>query len=517
MGKLLPSYKLSLFEEMYDNIASNTSQYYAFVANPVYQGAIPPITNDDYSLNFINDWLMLFGKKIDTNDLMPMITKTMWASNTVYVRYDNTSNTLHTNTNFYVISEPPFTGGSYQIYVCIDNANGAPSTVDPGTVGNPTQATTFTTVPDNYKWRYIASVSSAVHDKFATADYFPCYVNNNIAAVASDYSGVEVVVIRNGGSGYETYSNGTIQSVVTANLIQIDSTSSDRNDYYTKNSIYIYNTLAATAQILDISGYVSNTTGKWIYLSSAANTSIITPGITQYKIRPKVVFESDGTSPVAYCEIDHTANNAIKEIVILDAGADISWANVAIQSNSYFGTGANLYAIVPPPGGHGFNPVSELDMKGIGISFNFANTESNNIMTSNVLYNKIGLIKNPYRRNADGSKGTRYYLNTFEQVTKANLNFAYTATVGESIKGATSNSRGIVAFANTTQIFLVGDHNWQGGESISNSTVSNVTSISINAVPDIYTKDILPLYVQNINNVNRSNTQTESYKLIIQV
>ena len=34
---------------------------------------------------------------------------------------------------------------------------------------------------------------------------------------------------------------------------------------------------------------------------------------------------------------------------------------------------------------------------------------------------------------------------------------------------------------------------------------------------DIYTKDIQPLYVQNLDDVKRSNSQTENYKLIIQV
>ena len=49
------------------------------------------------------------------------------------------------------------------------------------------------------------------------------------------------------------------------------------------------------------------------------------------------------------------------------------------------------------------------------------------------------------------------------------------------------------------------------------TTGSNLTYISIQSRGNIYTKDINPLYVQNINNVNRSNTQTESFKLILQV
>jgi len=42
MGKLLPSYKKALYDEMIDNISTGNSVYYAFAANPVpYPGAVP--------------------------------------------------------------------------------------------------------------------------------------------------------------------------------------------------------------------------------------------------------------------------------------------------------------------------------------------------------------------------------------------------------------------------------------------------------------------------------------------
>ena len=43
------------------------------------------------------------------------------------------------------------------------------------------------------------------------------------------------------------------------------------------------------------------------------------------------------------------------------------------------------------------------------------------------------------------------------------------------------------------------------------------SNISINTLGDLYVKDLKPIYVQNINNINRSGDQTESFKLIIQV
>jgi hypothetical protein len=517
MGKILPSYKKAIYDEIIDNIVSNTSHYYAFAANPIpYPYVAPVVTNDDYSTSFINDWQMLFGKKLTGSNIFPVVNKNIWTSNTVYDHYDNTSNTLYSSDNFYSICEPTAVGGPYHVYKCIDNANGAVSTVNPSSIGTPTQATTFTT-GDNYKWRYITSISNQIYTNFSTIEYVPIYANTNIVTNAFTYSGVENIIIANSGVGYASYANGIVRSVVNSTVIEIESNSSSDNQFYTNNAIYIHNTIAATSQIRAVAGYISNTSGKWIYLDTPANTTNITPSVTQYLISPKVVFDTDGDAPVAYSLVN-ASSNSISSIVVLDSGSNISRANVQIQSNTNYGSGATLYAIVPPAGGHGADPATELDMKGIGIYFNFANTESGTIVTSNANFNKIGILRNPYTIQTGGTKsGTRYTSNTFNQLLKANVSPSYTFSVGEVVTGVTSNSKGTVVFSNSTQVFLTGDKSFTDGEGVANGAGSYVANISINTLGSIYTTDIKPLYVQNINNVNRSNTQTESFKLVIQI
>ena len=42
MGKLLPTFRKAIIDEIMDNISSNTSQYYVFASNPVaYTGNTP--------------------------------------------------------------------------------------------------------------------------------------------------------------------------------------------------------------------------------------------------------------------------------------------------------------------------------------------------------------------------------------------------------------------------------------------------------------------------------------------
>lgn len=278
--------------------------------------------------------------------------------------------------------------------------------------------------------------------------------------------------------------------------------------------------MQATSQLRIVSDYISNSSGKFVRVTPAIDTTLITPGITEYLITPAVIFETDGiTDPKAYTTIN-TTSNSIQSVVILDNGTNISWANVRIQSS--YGSGANFYAIVPPPGGHGFDPITELNPKGFAVAFNFSNTENASIPTSNLVYNKIGLIKNPYSLVANSvtgeiEKGSKYYANTFNQVLEANISPSYVFNIGEIVTGTNSAAVGIVVFSNTTQVHLSGDKYFINGETIANSSGTVIGNITINHVADIYTKDLKPIYVDNINNVNRSDTQTEVFKLTVEI
>lgn len=520
MGKLLPTYKKVMIEELVDNIFSNSSQYYAFASNPVeYTGAVPAVSNSDYKSVYEYNWGMLFGKKIKSDDIAPVIKKNIWGTGSVYEMYNNTSETLFSNDNFYAISEPSITGGAYYVYKCIDNSNGAVSTIDPGKIGTPTQPTTFET-NDGYKWRYISTISSKNYEKFGSDEFAPIYTDPTISSTAKNYAGVDVVIISNTGSGYTAYTNGVIQSVQNSTVIQISTSASSSDNFYVNSGIYIYNSIEATSQLKVVSDYVVNSSGKFVFTSTPVNTSLITAGVSNYLISPAVIFETDGDSdPVAY-SIVNTANYSINEIVILSPGVNISWANVSIQAG--YGSGANIYAIVPPAGGHGFDAISELNVKGFSVAFDFANTELNTITTANTVYNKIGIVKDPHILTANISsgsirKGNTYTSNTFNNLMVANVSPSYTFTKGQTIIGANSQARGAVVFSNSTQVFITGDQTFKDGEYIKDTSGADLTIIEIKTSPDVYTKDLKPIYVENINNINRSDIQTESYKLIVEI
>lgn len=520
MGKLLSSYKKTVITTIAESIAANLNHFYAFAANPVEIEGIPgPISNNDYDMIFTNNWHMMFGKKLSLQNMAPIITHNKWSTNTVYDNYDNTSNTVYENDNYFVISHPQYIGGTFHIYVCVDNANGAASTIDPGSIGEPTNPVTFQTA-DGYKWKYVTSTTYANYDKFASENYFPVYVNAIHASVASGFAGVDVVKITNGGNGYFAYTEGTVSSVQNSTCLQIESSASGTQNYYANSSIYLYNVAESTSQIRRISSYISNSSGKFVFVNSSStfDTSEITPAITQYTISPAVVFDTDGSeNPRAYSVIN-TTSYSIQNVVMIDSGSDITWANVQIVAN--YGSGANAYCIVPPAGGFGSDPLTDLNIRGFGVYFSFTESEANTIPTANVVYNKIGIFRNPYALVANSTtgsvtKGTRFSANTFNNLLVANTNAGHIFTIGEKVRGLTSESLGTVVFSNTTQFWMTGDKSFINGETVANSAGNQIGAITVLDAGDIYVRDLRPSYIENINNINRQDDLNESFKLTL--
>lgn len=514
MGVLRSSFKKAAIQDILNSITGNNSIYYAFAAGPsVRSGNTPVATSDDQFFAHDSNWELLFGKRLANNNLVPMIKRIDWSANTVYTRYDN--NVDMTDKDFYVMVPPGIQGGYYHVYKCINNANGANSTQVP----NLQEPQTFT-LADGYSWRYIYSISTSNFAKFATDDYIPVFPNNAIIASAYENSGIDYVKISNGGVGYSTYHSGKIQSVANSTVLKIESTASTLDDFYTDSSIYINTNTSSTSQLRRISHYVSNTTGRWVYMDEEINGNFVDPLTTDYIISPRISFETDGISPPHAYSVINTTSNSIHQVIVIDPGDGISRATATVVANSIYGANASLVCIVPPPGGHGFDPISELDTKAVGITFAFIKSESNTIPVANSTYNKIGIYKNPYELSATGTKSTVLFsANTFDQRTKMSMSPTLVSTFDkdEIVVGQTSNAIGKVVFANSSQVFTVGDKTFANGETIISSNTGKTTTINVTHRGSIYAKDMIPLYVENIPDTTRTSDQSETFRIVIEI
>lgn len=521
MGKLTPHFKTATVEDIIKSIQTGSSYYYAFAANPDEweDNDIAVETSDEYTSYFFNNWTMLFGKKLSNTDILPVIRRITWTSNTKYDKYDNTSENL-ANSNFYVIVNPTEEGGYYNIFKCIDNANNGYSTSKPEQI----QYSSFET-SDGYIWRYISSIPNKIVKRFASDSYMPIYANAEMVESAFEYSGIDKIYIDTAGTGYDVFNQGTVLSVANSTTLQINTTANPQSNYYTNNSIYVYSN-SHPSQLRIVQTSFSNDAGIYVTVDSPLNVTEIIPSVTSYYIGPQIKITSDAIEqPIARALVNPNTYS-IDSIEMLNNGYGITRIEVDIITSNYASayinssSAATISCIPPPPGGHGSNPVSELYVQGVSFNFNFTNSELGTIPT-NIKYNKIGIIKNPYVLTEELEKGTAYTSNTYNSLINMSLASPPSPasfTVSDIVTGQTSGAKAKIAFANSTVLKLVGDKNFINGETI-NDTSNNSTTVTIDfsSITDIYTKDLYPLYFQNIESTERSNTQIESFRIIIQV
>jgi hypothetical protein len=122
---------------------------------------------------------------------------------------------------------------------------------------------------------------------------------------------------------------------------------------------------------------------------------------------PKVSIFGDGTGATAYSNV---VAGAISYVNIITPGSNYSTANVTISANS--GSGANVIGYIPQTGGHGSNPIQELNAKNLIFNVTLQRSEANSLPIVND-YRRFGLIMNPLAANS-----TAYTTTIASQTTK---------------------------------------------------------------------------------------------------
>jgi hypothetical protein len=133
---------------------------------------------------------------VNANYVVPRID---WTANTVY-------NTYESSTNFYVKNS------SDQVFKCLFNNNGAASTSEPNLVLSTTSLEEpYIETQDNYKWKFLYTISSFEKQWFMNEDWMPA-LENKFVKDASINGSIDVVNITNAGNNYVS---GSVQDIIT--------------------------------------------------------------------------------------------------------------------------------------------------------------------------------------------------------------------------------------------------------------------------------------------------------------
>lgn len=267
--------------------------YYAFIGKPTLWSneQIPdtPIDSVKDELAIWDD--MIAMKKITSSNASHVIKNRVWTTGVYYdiYRHDyghsgvngitlagQVPNPVYrslSDANFYVVA------GVNQIYLCISNNSGQPSTVDPSTLTYDSHKI-GTNITDNYVWKYIGLAATTEVTKFSTSDWHPIltlatdpitgpYVpqwENQVASV-TDAGAIFNTVLTAGGTGYgaNLTNSAAIATVVGDGTGATAVVNTNGAGKITKISMSNYGTGYTWAKITFITG------------TGAAATPIITP------------------------------------------------------------------------------------------------------------------------------------------------------------------------------------------------------------------------------------------------
>jgi len=172
----------------------------------------------DTANTFYQFWNNLIGmKKITAADMNLVVPRVDWATNTVYVAFNqdtqmfakgNTANIAYDN-KFYVRNT------NDQVFKCLFNNTSANSTVMPEiSLDGQLPENAYIETSDGYKWKYMYSIPAGLKEKFFTSQYMPVISENIVTNNAVD-GRLDIIKIDANGAGFNANSNSNSYNIVT--------------------------------------------------------------------------------------------------------------------------------------------------------------------------------------------------------------------------------------------------------------------------------------------------------------
>ena len=496
------------------------TRYFVFIGRTTAftSDSNPPTPSDTIQNTRYDAWRdMIAMKRIQTADASYATTRYNWTTGTVYTQYTDTNSTLFSATpSFYVLTS------DNNVYKCLDNARGAASTSMPTGTG-----TAVITTADNYRWKFMYTLSAADALKFLTTSYLPVKTltaNDGSAQwtvqQAAANGAIHHVVMSANGTGYLSTSN-SFSSVTNSTVVVLKSNASATDDIYNYSALYVSSGLGS-GQVRKIVNYVG--ASRTVTLNSAFTVTPNTSSV--YRVAPNAILRGDSGAAVATRATAYVSNcnsGQIRAVTMIAVGLNYSTANITFVANGSQGSGAAGTPVISSPGGHGSDPVGELSAHNVMLNVKLTGAESNTFPT-NTDFRIIGLIRDPNLRAGPAANASVIDQCTRLTVTTVSGDF----TGDEILTGGTSGAKArLVRFANTNAARTQGTlrvirvtttgtaGTFSAGETVTGATSGKTAVVSSLTRPACreFTGDII--YTENRSPVSRASDQIEDIKLTI--
>ena len=239
---------------------------------------------------------------------------------------------------------------------------------------------------------------------------------------------------------------------------------------------------------------------------------VVTAGGSGYTSAPTVTISGDGTNATATATL---TGDAVTSVTISNNGGNYENATVSFSGGG--GSNAAARAIISPPGGHGSDPVTELNSFFVMSNVKLDGAEGAGDFPIDNDYRQIGILRNPFNHGTT-TVATATTLN-------ANKSLALTSVSGTFVidELITGGSSGAVAYVDSIDGTTIRYHQdaatgftaFTGSEAISGAggATANISSIGN---PEIEKHSGQVMYLENRAKVTRATAQIEDIKLVIE-
>jgi len=475
---------------------------------------------------------MIGMKKIASADVAHIVPRHTWTSGTTYTAWDSDDSAIYDKAFYVVTSE-------YKVYKCISSP-GTQSTVEPTHIN-----TDPTAESDTYKWKYMYTVSVTDAEKFLTISYLPVRTEPTVSTSTGG----------NGGSSSTTVTLTAANEYIVAGMLVTGSgiTAGDTVAAIDGTTLTLSTARAVAngttltfGRLADTDVNYANQTAQ---INSADTSLTAVAGIERYEVTaggsgyvsaPDVIVRGDGTNALAVATV---SGGAVTAITVSSAGSGTeankgdgyTVADLLIGSvTSGGGTAAAGRAIITPSGGHGIDPVKELGAFYVAVNSQLSGSEGGDLTVGND-FRQISLIKKPQNFGTDVT-ATATTLRARKALVLASAGSVSGFAVDQVIVGSSSGAKAYLVEIDTTNKVLyyvqnskTGYADFVSGDTITGtlpsggSSVLNTTSgttwygqATNGYGPEVKMNSGQLLFLENRDAINRSSSQIEDIKLIIE-
>ena len=480
-----------------------------------------PFTPLDNIDNIAGAYQQMIGmKKVTAGEVAHVVNRHTWTSGRSYVAWDSDDATIYDKAFYIITSE-------FKVYKCIVAGAGA-STIEPVHIN-----TEPTSESDGYKWKYMYTVTVVDAEKFLTNSYMP--VNTlgypttaTVNGATSSATGATLSAANANIKVGQLVTGAGISGSVTVAAISGTTLTLSSAQSLTDGGTLTFGRFATT----DVN--YANQTAQINSLGHGKAAGIerieVTAAGQDYSSTPTVTITGDGTGASATAVMAGSGSSqTVASITVNDKGTDYNVADIVISGGG--GSLATARAVISPPNGHGTDPISELGAFFVAINTQLSGSEGGDL-TVGQDFRQIALIKNPQNFGSDviASATTLRARRALRLASGASLTgFA----VDQVISGSTSGAKAYLIEIDTSNKVLyyyqnekTGFGNFVSGDTIT-GTLPNGGSATLNTGdafgtiangygPEVKRNSGQLIFLENRDPINRSSSQIEDIKLIVE-